>query len=319
MTMDQAPVAERAATERGLEHGNAYAIFIFVLTVLSLGVMVGLLLPLSPATHDTLRVWDTIICVIFLVDFFLNLATSHPRRAYLLGRLGWLDFIGSIPAFGYFRLTPLLRLARIVRLVRLLRMLGGQERRALMRDVIANRGQYALFITVLLVFVVLMSSSVFVLQFESGAPNANIKTGGDALWWSIVTITTVGYGDYFPVTALGKAMAVVVMIAGIGLIGALASLLATLLVSPVSSDIQAVAAPVDEAEARAMHAMDAFEEHPSDPGTSAEMLTELSETRAELARTRSELADIRSLLRSMHPAADQVGEAGASGVRAPER
>ena len=99
-----------------------------------------------------------------------------------------------------------------------------------MRDVLSNRGQYAALITVLSAFVVLIASSVLVLQFESKSPDANITTGGDALWWAIVTITTVGYGDYFPVTALGRVTGVAVMVAGVGIIGALASILASILV-----------------------------------------------------------------------------------------
>ena len=77
-------------------------------------------------------------------------------------------------------------------------------------------------------------SSVLILQFESRSPDANITTGGDALWWAVVTITTVGYGDYYPVTSLGRLVAVFVMFSGIGIIGALASILAALLVSPTA-------------------------------------------------------------------------------------
>ena len=68
------------------------------------------------------------------------------------------------------------------------------------------------------------------LQEESRAPDANITTGGDALWWAIVTITTVGYGDFFPVTTLGRVTGVVRHVRGIGIIGALASILASILV-----------------------------------------------------------------------------------------
>jgi voltage-gated potassium channel len=72
---------------------------------------------------------------------------------------------------------------------------------------------------------------VLALQFESKNPNANIQTGGEALWWSIVTMTTVGYGDYFPITPGGRITGVFVMVTGIGIIGALASIFASLLVS----------------------------------------------------------------------------------------
>ena len=57
-------------------------------------------------------------------------------------------------------------------------------------------------------------ASILVLQHESRSPDANIRTGGNALWWAIVTITTVGYGDYYPVTTLGRPTAVFVMFSG---------------------------------------------------------------------------------------------------------
>ena len=81
-----------------------------------------------------------------------------------------------------------------------------------------------------MMMIVLTISSVLILQFESRSPDANITTGGDALWWAIVTITTVGYGDFYPVTTLGREVGVVVMFAGVGIIGALASILASILV-----------------------------------------------------------------------------------------
>ncbi len=211
---------------------NAYEMFILVLTILSLVVMVALLLPLNDATIRLLTVYDNMICVVFLGDFAMNLARSSPKRKYFIGRRGWLDLLGSIPALGFFKFTALLRLARLSRLTRITRLLRGDNKKALVQDVVTHRGQYAAFITVLAAFIVLTVSSVFVLQFESRSPDANIKTGGGALWWGVVTITTVGYGDEYPVTLLGRITAVLVMFAGVGIIGALASILASILVPP---------------------------------------------------------------------------------------
>ena len=229
-----------AAAPTVRSHGNAYEIFILVLTVMSLIVMALVILPLSPATHETLLWFDNAICFVFLADFLYNITGSRPRSEYFIRRRGWLDLLGSIPTLGFFRFTALFRLARLSRLARIMRLLSGQHKRELIDDIVKNRGQYALFVSLLLAFIVLTTGTVLVLQFESRSPDANIVTGGDALWWAFVTLTTVGYGDYYPVTTLGRVTGVAVMAAGIGLIGALASILASVLVP--SPDEQAAAA-----------------------------------------------------------------------------
>ena len=81
------------------EHGNAYNIFILVLTVFSLVLMVLLLLPFNQTTRDLLLVYDNAVCVIFLIDFAMNLAGSKPKRAYFISQRGWLDLLGSVPSF----------------------------------------------------------------------------------------------------------------------------------------------------------------------------------------------------------------------------
>jgi len=215
------------------EHGIAYNIFTLVLTIFSLAIMGVLLLPLDQDTRDLLTFYDNAICVIFLIDFAVNMAGSKPKRAYFIGQRGWLDLIGSIPSFSFLPFTALFRLARLSRLARVGKLLGGKNRAALVADVLENRGEYATFITILSAGMVLTVASILILQFESRDPeNANIRTGADALWWGFVTLTTVGYGDRFPVTALGRLTAVAVMFAGVGIIGALASILASMLVPP---------------------------------------------------------------------------------------
>ena len=269
--MTVAAAAPPALTVR--THGNAYEIFILVLTVMSLIVMALVILPLSPATHETLLWFDNAICFVFLADFLYNITGSRPRSEYFIRRRGWLDLLGSIPTLGFFRLTALFRLARLSRLARIMRLLSGQHKRELIDDIVKNRGQYALFISLLLVFIVLTTGTVLVLQFESRSPDANIVTGGDALWWAFVTITTVGYGDYYPVTMLGRITGVGVMAAGIGLIGALASILASILVP--SPDEQAAAATAAGSDDK------------------AELDQRLTAIQAELAAIRDELRAIR--------------------------
>ena len=226
------------------------------------------------------------MCFVFLADFLYNITGSRPRSEYFIRGRGWLDLLGSIPTLGIFRFTALFRLARLSRLARIMRLLRGQHKRDLLDDIVKNRSQYALFVTLLLVFIVLSTGTILVLQFESKSPDANIVTGGDALWWAFVTITTVGYGDYYPVTFLGRVTGVGVMAAGIGLIGALASLLASILVP----------SPTEQAEAATAAGSD-------DKAALDERLTQIQ---AELVAIREELRAIR-------------GPAGGAGETAPPR
>lgn len=252
---------------RSAQRSNAYNLFIVVLTVFSLIIMVVLLLPIGDTTVQLLQVYDTLICVIFLIDFIANLVRAPTKRAYLIDQRGWLDLLGSIPSLGFFKYTGLLRLARLSRLARILRLMRGENRKRILADIARNRGQYAVFVTVLSALMVLTTASTLVLEFESRAADANIKTGGDALWWAIVTITTVGYGDRYPTTPAGRMTAVFVMVTGVGIIGALASILASILVPPPSP------APPQE------------DQSPSPP-----------EVTRELAAIKAELAALRQLM-----------------------
>jgi voltage-gated potassium channel len=293
------------STAKVRQHSNSYDIFILVLTVMSLTIMVLLMLPLAPAELEALRVYDDVICVVFLADFAWSLFGSRPRSEYFIRRQGWIDLLGSVPSFGAFPAFGLLRLFRLFRLVRIARLLRGQKKKELIEDILHNRSQYATFITLLMAFLVLVSSSLFVLQFESRSPDANITTGGDALWWSAVTITTVGYGDFFPVTALGRVTGVFVMLAGVGIIGALASILASLLVSPAPAKTEG-AAGVETAAGIV----------PADgPGSHvpAVVPSELVQTRAEMAQTRAEMAELRRQLTAMSGPARHGGEPAGGG------
>jgi len=257
------------------KHSNSYQIFIIVLTVLSLVVMVALWLPLTDATIRLLQRYDNLICVIFLVDFFLNLRASPKKSDFFIKEGGWLDLLGSIPSLGLtFRLSGIFRLARLSRLGRVIRLLREKNQVELVEDVVKHRHQYAMLVTILTASIILMVASVLVLQFESRSPESNIGTGWDALWYSIVTITTVGYGDRYPITIGGRITGMFVMVTGIGIIGALASIFASLLVGASSSGSEEQAAPV----------------------AAPSSAVEYEPTKAGLESSATEIASIRQLL-----------------------
>jgi voltage-gated potassium channel len=88
---------------------------------------------------------------------------------------------------------------------------------------------------VLLIYTVALS----VLHFERGAPNANITTMGDSLWWAIVTVTTIGYGDYYPVTTPGRWAAAALMIGGFAILSMVTAAVSSWLVESVTAATRA--------------------------------------------------------------------------------
>jgi voltage-gated potassium channel Kch len=104
------------------------------------------------------------------------------------------------------------------------------------RIVLRQRAQSTLLTAVLAAIVMLEIGAVLILDAEDASAQANIKTGIDALWWNIVTLATVGYGDKYPVTTAGRVIGVIVIVVGVGLFSALTSFLAHWFLRPRVTD-----------------------------------------------------------------------------------
>lgn len=202
-----------------------YELFILGLSLFSIANIVLLALPLHPEVHAVVDIVDTVVSLLFLADVAYRLLSAPDRLAYL--RWGWLDLLGSLPAPGF----RLFRLLRIVRVIRSLRAIGGP---GVVRDLLRDRGATAIYIVVLLTVVVVEGAAIAMLIAERDVAGATIRTGGDALWWAVVSITTVGYGDLYPVTAEGRIVGSVLLALGIGLFSTFTGFIATRLTGRVA-------------------------------------------------------------------------------------
>jgi voltage-gated potassium channel len=200
-------------------------VFILALSILSI-VNIVLTLPWGPLNdqqRQVIMIIDGTLTLIFLADFYARWRAADSKRTYFIRERGWLDLLGSL---------PYLRVLRIFRIVRAWTLMRAYGLNAMVRWVLRDRAQSALYVMTFLVIIVLETTGVAVLYFEPGAPNANITTGGDALWWGIVTVTTVGYGDQYPVTKGGRIVGVFLLIAGVVLFATLSGYLANLFLRP---------------------------------------------------------------------------------------
>jgi voltage-gated potassium channel len=214
---------------------------------------------LNPALHRACQIGQWGAWGGFALDYFVRIWVARDRKRYFTRHL--LDLaIVVLPVLG-----PL----RLVRLVVLFRVVNRKAAASL-------RGHVALYVTTSAAALI-FCASLAVLNAERHAPNATITSIGKALWWAVVTVTTVGYGDYFPVTAEGKFIAVGLMIGGIALIGVVTASFAAWFVGRVR---------VEEDEARAATQRDLT--------MIAERLDSVTQELVALRRVTQERADERS-------------------------
>jgi voltage-gated potassium channel len=231
--------------------GFAYQAFMLFLCIYALlNFLASLLFPLTENTKTVLQYADTAVCVVFFIDFLLNLRRAPNKWQYLY-TWGWIDLLSSVPVINGLRVG---RLARVLRILRVLRALKAT--RILVGYWAERRAESVFFSAAIVTFTMIVLSSLAVLSFED-VPGGNIHNAPDAIWWAITTICTIGYGDFYPVTFEGRAVATMLMALGFGLIGTLSGLMVSWFLTPAQkshpgtvTDLQATVAELRETVAR---------------------------------------------------------------------
>jgi hypothetical protein len=221
-----------------------YELFIGALSILSiLNLIILYFLPDDSQREIVILVMNAIMMPIFLGDFLYRLFTTKSKSTYFFRKFGWADLLSSLP-FPQFKI---LRMFRLWRVARLFREFGFSN---LVAQFVQHRAENALLTVGFLVLVLIEWGSLAVLKAEAANPNANITDASDAIWWVYVTITTVGYGDQYPTTNMGRIIRMIVMTAGVGLFGTLSGYLANQFLTPPAPKKKPVAEVTNDPKAR---------------------------------------------------------------------
>ena len=212
----------------GLDHEedkiDLIQIISLVLSIYILGSLIfKTLFQFSQQTTDLLDKIDFLICLFFLYDFFARFYQAKSKLQFL--KWGWIDFISSIPVLGVFQWA---RISRVIRIIRILR--AFRSTKILLQYLFRSRSRGTFATAMLVTLLMMIFSSIAILNFEK-APNSNIKDPEDAIWWAFTTITTVGYGDRYPVTTEGRVVAALLMTSSVGLFGIFTGFIASFFVT----------------------------------------------------------------------------------------
>jgi voltage-gated potassium channel len=218
----------------------SWEVFILGISILSVFNLFLVLIVGNPDIHMVFVIMDALLTGIFLMDVLRRMVVADSVRRYLIHGYGWVDLIAAFP------ILRILRLVRIVRVVLVMRRLGGPIHA--LKAFFSNRAAGGLLSVLLIAILVMEFGALGVLAAERGVEGANIETAEDALWYMLVTMSTVGYGDFYPVSSLGRAIGSLIIIVGVGVFGTLTGFLANVFLAPREA-AQSAAPPAAESPA----------------------------------------------------------------------
>lgn len=240
----RAALAFKASVEKILNHtGNVYgrlfAYFIQFLIILSLITFSVSTVPGLSAVEDEILHWVEVVTIaVFTLEYILRIYVAKKKKAFIFSFYGMIDLIAILPF--YISTGMDLRAVRVFRLFRLVRILKlikySKAIRRFHRAMVISREEIVLFIFV--TGMMLFLSAVGIYYFEHEAQPERFSSVFHCLWWSVTTLTTVGYGDMYPVTVGGKVFTFFVLVTGLGIVAVPTGLIASALSQAREEEIE---------------------------------------------------------------------------------
>lgn len=190
--------------------------------------LLELVIKIPQYTVDVLDTVDFVLCILFFADWLGYFLASTEKKKYFWTHL--LDLISSIPFLQIVKPLRVARAIRVVRLVRLVRGFRGAER--FIKIFTKSRARSAMSLYIVITILIYFYGTIGVYNFEVGI-NKNVSTFGDAMWMCFTTLTTVGYGDCYPITAGGRILCAILVITGMGLFSLFTAEFATFILKEV--------------------------------------------------------------------------------------
>ncbi len=219
--------AEQPKKERKMNLG--YEIFVGILSILSIFNILLLYFVKDPDLAGIINIMNGLFSVIFLGDFFFRISTAPSKSQYFFRDFGWADLFASLP-------LPQFKILRVFRLFRVYRLMTNIGPKVIINTLVKDRAGSALYVLLLMGILVLEFGALAVLKAEKTNPDANIVSASDAVWYVLVTISTVGYGDRFPTTNIGRIYGALTIIIGVGIFGTFTGFLANFFLSPAKKE-----------------------------------------------------------------------------------